>query len=111
MERGRTTWVPGDGQIHIHIGKPCRSSACLVRIAGPCLAVPFQLVPVQLRHTNVRAYEPANSHQDAAYSQLKLPLGSKEAVQMEPRQGQSCLRAMQWYLTAVQPYLQSCSQT
>jgi len=49
--------LPGDEQIHIHIGKPCRSSACLVRIAGPCPAVPFQLVPVQPMHTNVRAYE------------------------------------------------------
>ena len=26
----------------------CRSSACLVRIAGPCRAEPFQLVPAQL---------------------------------------------------------------
>jgi hypothetical protein len=47
----------GDEQILIHIGKSCRSSACLVRIAGPCPAVPFQLVPVQLRYTNVRVYE------------------------------------------------------
>src|SRR5271156_4992202 len=38
----------GDEQILIHIRKPCRTSACLVRIAGPCPAVPFQLVPVQL---------------------------------------------------------------
>src|SRR5271156_1323805 len=37
-----------DEQILIHIGKSCRSSACLVRIAGPCPAVPFQLAPVQL---------------------------------------------------------------
>src|SRR5271163_4406088 len=38
----------GDEQILIHIRKPCRTSTCLVRIAGPCPAVPFQLVPVQL---------------------------------------------------------------
>jgi hypothetical protein len=49
--------LPGDGQIHIHIGKSCRSRTCLVRIAGPCPAVPFQLVPVQLGRTNVQAYE------------------------------------------------------
>src|SRR2546423_12648735 len=35
----------GDEQILIHIRKPCRSRTCLVRIAGPCPAVP---VPVQL---------------------------------------------------------------
>ena len=38
----------GDEQILIDIRKPCRSSACLVRIAGPCPAEPFQLVPAQL---------------------------------------------------------------
>src|SRR5271155_3689458 len=37
-----------DEQILIHIENSCRSSACLVRIAGPCPAVPFQLVPAQL---------------------------------------------------------------
>src|SRR4051794_15862896 len=31
--------------------------------AGSCPAVPFQLVPVQLRYTNVRAYEPAKSNE------------------------------------------------
>src|SRR5438477_7721154 len=35
----------GDEQILIHIRKPCRSRTCLVRIAGPCPAVP---VPVRL---------------------------------------------------------------
>src|SRR6201997_582722 len=38
----------GNEQILIHIRKPCRSSACLVRIADPCPAVPVQLVPAQL---------------------------------------------------------------
>src|SRR5271156_539369 len=38
----------GDEQILIDIRKPCRSRACLVRIAGPCPAEPFQLVPAQL---------------------------------------------------------------
>src|ERR1700740_618901 len=38
----------GNEQILIHIRKPCRSSACLVRIAGPCPAVPVQLAPAQL---------------------------------------------------------------
>ena len=38
----------GDEQILIHIRKPCRSRTCLVRIAGPCPAVPVQLVPAQL---------------------------------------------------------------
>src|SRR5271154_3152416 len=38
----------GDEQILIDIRKPCRTSACLVRIAGPCPAEPFQLVPAQL---------------------------------------------------------------
>ena len=60
----------GDEKILIHIRKPCWSSACLVRIAGPFSAVPFQL-----RYTNVGTYEPANSHRDAAYSQQGLPGG------------------------------------
>jgi len=72
-----STWEWANTYTH---RKPCRSRTCLVRIAGPCPAVPFQLVPVQLRHTNVwayertnvRAYEPANSHRDAAYSQHQL---------------------------------------
>src|SRR5256885_3897265 len=38
----------GDEQILIHKRKPCRSRTCLVRIAGPCPAVPVQLVPAQL---------------------------------------------------------------
>src|SRR5271154_215518 len=38
----------GDEQILIDIRKPCRTSACLVRIAGPCPAEPVQLVPAQL---------------------------------------------------------------
>src|SRR5271154_6358817 len=83
----------GDEQILIHIGKSCRSSACLVRIAGPCPAVPFQLclsswflsscafpagscpavpfqlVPVQLCLTNVRVYGPANRRRNAACTQ------------------------------------------
>jgi hypothetical protein len=54
--------LPGDEQIHIRIGKPCRSRTCLVRIAGPCPAEAYEC-------TSVRAYEPANSHRDAAYSQ------------------------------------------
>jgi hypothetical protein len=37
-----------DEQILIDIRKSCRSSACLVRIAGPCPAEPVQLVPAQL---------------------------------------------------------------
>ena len=40
--------LPGDEQILIHIRKPCRSRTYLVRIAGPCPAVPVQLVPAQL---------------------------------------------------------------
>src|SRR5271170_1332551 len=38
----------GNDQILIDIRKPCRTSACLVRIAGPCPAEPFQLVPARL---------------------------------------------------------------
>src|SRR5438477_9603244 len=38
----------GDEQILIHKRKPCRSRTGLVRIAGPCPAVPVQLVPAQL---------------------------------------------------------------
>ena len=38
----------GDEQILIHKRKLCRSRTCLVRIAGPCPAVPVQLVPAQL---------------------------------------------------------------
>src|SRR5277367_5147492 len=63
----------GDEQILIHIRKPCRTSACLVRIAGPCPAVPFQLVPVQLSLSSwpmpAVVYEPANHHRNAAYTQ------------------------------------------
>src|SRR5947207_8498052 len=59
----------GDEQILIHKRKPCRSKTCLVRIAGPCPAVPVQLclsswflpswVSLQLAHTScgVRACE------------------------------------------------------
>jgi len=47
-----------DGQILIDIGNSCPSSACLVRIAGPCPTVPFQLVPAWL---SIRVYERANS--------------------------------------------------
>src|SRR5271170_3213580 len=44
----------GDEQILIDVRKSCRTSACLVRIAGPCPAEPVQLV-----HTScgVRACE------------------------------------------------------
>src|SRR2546423_12246794 len=42
------TYSTGDEQILMHKRKPCRSRTCLVRIAGPCPAVPFQLVPAQL---------------------------------------------------------------
>src|ERR1700722_11575979 len=38
----------GDELILIHIRNPFRSSAGLVRIAGPCPAEPFQLVPAHL---------------------------------------------------------------
>src|ERR1700722_20099618 len=38
----------GDELILIHIRNPFRSSASLVRIAGPCPAEPFQLVPAHL---------------------------------------------------------------
>jgi len=59
--------------------KSCRSRTCLVRIAGPCPAVPFQLVPAQLAYerTSVRTYEPANSHRSAACSQQLFPLLAK----------------------------------
>jgi hypothetical protein len=46
----------GDEQILVHIGKSCRLSACLVRIAGPCPA----------EYTSVRVYELANSNRNAA---------------------------------------------
>src|SRR2546423_13190997 len=42
------TYSTGDEQILMHKRKPCRSRTCLVRIAGPCPAVPVQLVPAQL---------------------------------------------------------------
>ena len=35
----------------------------------PCPAIPFQLVPVQLRYTIVHVYEPASGNRHAAYSQ------------------------------------------
>src|SRR2546423_6440805 len=67
----------GDEQILIHIRKPCRSRTCLVRIAGPCPAVPVQLVPAQLGLSSwpipAVVYEPANSHRNAAYSQHLRP--------------------------------------
>src|SRR5271155_3556691 len=47
----------GDEQILVDIRKSCRSSACLVRIAGPCPAEPVQLVPAQL------GLSPAGSYQ------------------------------------------------
>ena len=80
----------GDEQILIHKRKPCRSRTCLVRIAGPCPAVP---APVQLYLSlsscacpagscpagslsswpiPAGVYEPANSHRNAAYSQQAL---------------------------------------
>ena len=63
----------GDEQILIHKGKPCRSRTCLVRIAGPCPAVPVQLVPAQLGLSSwpipAVVYEPANHHRNAAYTQ------------------------------------------
>jgi hypothetical protein len=37
----------GSELILIDIGKYCRSSTCLVRIAGPCPTEPFQLVPAR----------------------------------------------------------------
>ena len=40
-----STW--GRANTYTH-KKPCRSRACLVRIAGPCPAVSVQLVPAQL---------------------------------------------------------------
>ena len=72
-----STW--GTSKYLLDIGKPCRSRTCLVRYscflsscafpAGPCPTVPLQLIPVQLRYTNVRAHEPANSARHAAYLQ------------------------------------------
>jgi hypothetical protein len=47
----------GNELILTDIGKLCRSSACLVRITGPCPAEPFQLVPAQL------GLSPAGSYQ------------------------------------------------
>src|ERR1700722_17607676 len=47
----------GNEQILIDIGKPCRTSACLVRIAGPCPAEPFQLVPAHLGLSPARPYQ------------------------------------------------------
>ena len=49
----------GDKQILIHKRKPCQSRTCLVRIAGPCPAVPAQLGlspagPYQLWCTSLR---------------------------------------------------------
>src|SRR5947208_12550808 len=47
----------GDEQILIHKRKPCRSRTCLVRIAGPCPAVPVQLVPAQLSLSPAGPYQ------------------------------------------------------
>src|SRR5437763_14817812 len=47
----------GDEQILIHKRKPCRSKTCLVRIAGPCPAVPVQLVPAQLGLSPAAPYQ------------------------------------------------------
>jgi hypothetical protein len=59
----------GNELILIHIRKLCRSSACLVRIAGPCPAEPFQLVPAQLGLTPAGSYQLCTRHRNAACSQ------------------------------------------
>ena len=47
----------GNELILIDIKKPFRSSACLVRLAGPCPAEPFQLVPAQLGLSSAGLYQ------------------------------------------------------
>jgi hypothetical protein len=68
----------GNELILIHIRKLCRSSACLVRIAGPCPAEPFQLVPAQLGLTPAGSYQLCTRHRNAACSQHKgaVPLAA-----------------------------------
>jgi hypothetical protein len=51
--------------------KSCRPRTCLVRIADPCPAGTYE-------RTSVRAYEPANSHRYAAYSQHSVPAHSRQ---------------------------------
>src|ERR1700757_1899901 len=106
--------LPGDKRILIHIEKPCRSRTCLVRLAGPCPAVPapVQLVSVQLYLPlssctcpagscpagslsswliPAGVYEPANSHRNAAYSQQegesqsRVPVNAASVHLLSPR--------------------------
>jgi hypothetical protein len=51
-----------DEQILIHIEKSCRSSACLVRITGPCSAGSLSSWSIP-----AVVYEPANHHRDAQH--------------------------------------------
>ena len=48
----------GNELILTDIRKPFRSSACLMRLAGPCPAEPFQLVPAQLGLSSAGIYQP-----------------------------------------------------
>src|SRR4051794_40972453 len=79
----------GDEQIPIHKRKPCRSRTCLLRIAGPCPAVPAQLVPAQL------GLSPAGPYQ-LWYTSLRI------ATDTRPTRNRSCDHAV---LSAMLPDL------
>src|SRR2546423_8093250 len=63
----------GDEQILIHKRKPCRSRTCLVRYTWSLSSCAFSAgsCPAEVYEC---AYEPANSHRHAAYSQQFLSL-------------------------------------